>query len=215
MHVWGPCWKQSASSSRWLARQARDPFVKQRSAAATAAGTGASDSVPASYRSRSAFKLVSLARRYPQLIAPGKVVVDLGAAPGGWSQVAADIMKGQGDVWALDILGMEPIDGVHVLQGNFLRPDIQRKLVKGILTSRGSEAPAESARLVDTVLSDMMAPMSGLRIKDIQASLDLVSAATSFAKAMLRSKANDKSGGGNLVYVKTVAYDLAADSCVG
>jgi 23S rRNA (uridine2552-2'-O)-methyltransferase len=189
-------WKKSASSSRWLTRQANDPYVKAR----TANTTG---DAPA-YRSRSSFKLLSMNAKHPFLLAPkpefegDKIVVDLGAAPGGWSQAAAHLMGGQGRVFALDILDFTPLPGVHSLKGDFLDPKVQADLRAAINEFRppqfGLAAGYESGtgeenreRVVDVVLSDMMAPMTGVRLRDVAASLDLVQAASSFAFSTLRS----------------------------
>jgi 23S rRNA (uridine2552-2'-O)-methyltransferase len=145
------------------------------------------------YRARSAHKLLSLAKSHPTLLSPGKMVVDLGAAPGGWSQVAAQLLRGRGMVWAVDVLGMEGIKGVELLRGDFLNGTVQEELRRRIEEYRqgvdgqvhgGSEHVGRVG--VDTVLSDMMAPMSGVRLRDVQASLDLVGAATSFARQVLR-----------------------------
>ncbi|KLT39108.1 23S ribosomal RNA methyltransferase [Cutaneotrichosporon oleaginosum] len=160
---------KSSSSTRWLARQSRDPFVKSRGGA---------------YRARSAFKLKDLAGKYPIL---GRRVVDLGAAPGGWSQVAAEKQRqfrGKGVVVAVDLLPMEAMPGVEVVTGDFFDTGVQ---------SRGASSTAEMADtgLADCVLSDMMASMSGIRDRDVAASLDLVSAATWLAHQVLRSKDDD------------------------
>lgn len=197
--------KQSSSSKQWLSRQSRDPYVN----AASGASSGPI------FRARSAHKLVSLSARYPSLLRPGNLVVDLGAAPGGWSQVSAQKLRGKGMVWAVDLLGMESVRGVEVIRGDFLCPTVQEDLRLRIAAYRGSgrteggnlgpadgEEPSGSrdtndraelqdadALAVDTVLSDMMAPMSGVRPRDVQASLDLVMAATTFANKVLRPAA--------------------------
>lgn len=157
--------KKSPSSSRWLQRQGQDPYVRQRTSPLNG---GEADT----YRSRSAFKLVSLAQRYPSLLGRGKVVVDLGAAPGGWSQVAVN--KGA-KVVAVDLNDIEPILKVDFLRGNFLDEDVQKR-VRELTGGKG----------VDTVLSDMMASMAGVRDRDVAASLDLVSAATAFGIQTLK-----------------------------
>jgi 23S rRNA (uridine2552-2'-O)-methyltransferase len=100
------------------------------------------------------------------------VVVDLGAAPGGWSQVAAN--KGS-KVVAVDLIDIDAIRGVESIQGNFLQHEIKKR-VEVLTGGKG----------VDTVLSDMMASMTGVRDRDVQASLDLVSAATSFGIQTLK-----------------------------
>lgn len=156
---------KSSSSARWLARQAQDTFVSSRGG----------------YRARSAFKLLDLCKAYPQLL--GSRVVDLGAAPGGWSQVAAARAR---SVVAVDLLRIEPIPKVHVVQGDFFDAGIQNQ-VKELLGG-----PA------DSVVSDMMADMSGMRDRDVQASLDLVQAATGFAGEVLKVGGEEKPGG-NLV----------------
>lgn len=143
------------------------------------------------YRSRSAFKLVSLAQRYPALLGRGKIVVDLGAAPGGWSQVAVN--RGS-KVIAVDLNDIEPIAKVDFVRGNFLHEDVRTKV--GELTG---------GKGVDTVLSDMMASMTGVRSRDVAASLDLVSAATAFGVQTLNHRPEeDGADGENPVKVRNV-----------
>ncbi|ODN83455.1 hypothetical protein L202_01593 [Cryptococcus amylolentus CBS 6039] len=178
---------KSPSSSRWLARQSRDPYVRQRSSDPASSST----SNQPSYRSRSSFKLVSLAKSHPVLLnKETKSVVDLGAAPGGWTQVASQVL-GVGNkeghkpentrVWAIDILPMDSLPNVHILQGNFLSPSVQAAL-------QSQTGTPESGAGVDTVLSDMMAPMTGVRARDVSMSLELCEAATAFARRVLRRK---------------------------
>src|SRR3546814_14016906 len=93
--------KRSASSARWLERQLNDPYV------AEAKRQG--------WRSRAAFKLIELDERF-QILAPGKRVLDLGAAPGGWTQVAVARCVGKGRVVAVDILAMDGVDGAETLR---------------------------------------------------------------------------------------------------
>ncbi len=104
---------RSASSQRWLSRQLNDPYV----AAARQQG----------WRSRAAFKLLDLDDRF-HLIGRGASVLDLGAAPGGWTQVA--VKRGAGTVVGVDLLAMDPIPGAVVVQGDFTEPDIQAKLAE-------------------------------------------------------------------------------------
>ncbi|WVF71926.1 hypothetical protein IAT40_006736 [Kwoniella sp. CBS 6097] len=179
--------KGSASSSRWLARQSRDPFVRQRQAQAQQSTSGSSAAaateVSASYRARSSFKLLSLAKKHPIILSPNrtKTVVDLGAAPGGWSQVASNLLKtNKARIWALDILPMEKIPKVDVIRGDFLSEEVREEL-----RDRMAELGVEG-RGVDTVLSDMMAPMTGNRTRDVGLSLELCAAATVFARDVLR-----------------------------
>ncbi|KIR54127.1 ribosomal RNA large subunit methyltransferase J [Cryptococcus gattii Ru294] len=175
--------KSSSSSNRWLARQSRDPYVRQR------VGTPSSSSQP-SYRSRSSFKLVSLAKSHPILSRETKSVVDLGAAPGGWSQVAAHLLgvdkklTSKPRVWAIDILPMDPIPAVRTLQGDFLSSSVRETLQSLVGTP-------ESGGGVDTVLSDMMAPMTGVRTRDVGLSLELCAAATVFARGVLKQASKE------------------------
>lgn len=128
---------RSASSTRWLERQLNDPYV------AEAKRLG--------YRSRAAFKLLQLDDRF-HFLGPGKRVLDLGAAPGGWTQVAVERVKakeGRGRVVALDILEMEAIPGSTILTADFM-DDNTPLLIKVAL-----DGP------VDVVLSDMAAPATG------------------------------------------------------
>ena len=104
---------RKSSSAWWKARQARDPFVKR----AQAEG----------WRSRAVFKLSELQGR-ERLIKPGSVVIDLGAAPGAWSQFAADVVGKRGRVLAVDLLPMAPLAGVEILQGDFREEAVMNSL---------------------------------------------------------------------------------------
>ena len=155
--------KRTASSTRWLERQLNDPYV----ARAHAEG----------YRARSAFKLIELDDRY-RLLAPGKRVVDLGAAPGGWSQVAAARVRSAAAdprVIAIDYLDMDPIPGVTILKLDFL----DEKAPEAIRTALGGEA-------ADLVLSDMAAPTTGHRRTDHLRTIALCEAAADFAATVLK-----------------------------
>ena len=154
--------KRTASSTRWLERQLNDPYV----ARAHAEG----------YRARSAFKLIELDDKY-RLLAPGKRVVDLGAAPGGWSQVSAARVRSSAAnplVVAVDYLDMDPIPGVTILKLDFLDEDAPEK----IRAAFGAEA--------DLVLSDMAAPTTGHRRTDHLRTIALCEAAADFAATILR-----------------------------
>jgi 23S rRNA (uridine2552-2'-O)-methyltransferase len=152
---------RSLSSKRWLERQLNDPYV------ARAKREG--------MRSRAAFKLVEVDDKY-QILKPGARVVDLGAAPGGWSQVAArrvGAAEGRGRVVAIDVLPMEPIVGVDFLHLDFLdhdAPELLRSLLGG---------PA------DVVLSDMAANATGHRRTDHLKIMALVEMAADFAHDVL------------------------------
>lgn len=150
---------RSKSSQRWLKEHFADPFVKK----AQAEGM----------RSRAAYKLEELLER-DRLIKPGMVIVDLGAAPGGWSQVAQRQLDGRGRVVALDILEMPPIAGVAFIHGDF-REDAVLKLLEAELGG----AP------VDLVLSDMAPNMSGVASVDQARAMELAELARDFAEAHL------------------------------
>jgi 23S rRNA (uridine2552-2'-O)-methyltransferase len=150
------------SSRLWLERQLNDPYV----AAAKREG----------YRSRAAFKLAEIANKYG-LLKPGEVVVDLGAAPGGWAQIAAQRVQskaGRGAVVALDILAMDPLPGVIALQADFSAADAPEKL----LAALGGRQP-------DLVLSDMAAPTTGHRQTDHLRIMGLAEEALDFAIGVL------------------------------
>ncbi len=154
--------KRKLSSQKWLERQLNDPYV----AAAKREG----------YRSRAAFKLIEMADRY-DLLKAGQRVVDLGAAPGGWSQVAATRTKsleGRGQVIAIDYLEIEAIPGVSVLQMDFLDDDAPAKLTELL---RDGQA--------DVVLSDMAAPTTGHTGTDHLRIMALAETAAQFASDVL------------------------------
>lgn len=152
---------RSKSSGRWLDRQHRDPYVQK----ARKAGA----------RSRAIFKLEELDRR-DRLLKPGMTVVDLGAAPGGWSQYAAQRVGAGGRVIALDILPLDPIPGVDVLQGDFTEAAVLRELEDRL-----------GHRPVDLVISDMAPNMTGIAITDQARSMMLAELALEFATQHLRT----------------------------
>jgi 23S rRNA (uridine2552-2'-O)-methyltransferase len=153
---------RSVSSKRWLERQLNDPYV----ARAKTEGL----------RSRAAFKLAEIDDRH-HLLKSGHSVVDLGAAPGGWSQVAARRVgadEGRGRVVAIDVLPMDPIAGVAFAQLDFLDPAAPQRL---------REMLGEPA---DVVLSDMAANATGHRRTDHLKIMALAEAAADFARAVLK-----------------------------
>ncbi|MBC6941559.1 MAG: 23S rRNA (uridine(2552)-2'-O)-methyltransferase RlmE [Xanthomonadales bacterium] len=152
---------RSKSSSRWLREHFNDPYVKR----AQAEG----------WRSRAVFKLDELLERDP-LLRPGMVVVDLGAAPGGWSQVVRERLGDKGRVIALDILPMQGIGGVEFIHGDFRDEAVLAQLQQLL-----GGAP------VDLVLSDMAPNMSGMAAVDQPRSMHLVELAEEFAAQQLRS----------------------------
>ena len=150
---------RTPSSRRWLQEHHADPFVQK----ARAAGL----------RSRAAFKLMDLDRRYG-LIRAGSRVVDLGAAPGGWSQWAAQRVGPRGRVVAVDILPMSAVAGVSFIQGDF-REESVREAVREALGGLAA----------DLVLSDMAPNLSGIRAVDQARSIELVELALELARATL------------------------------
>lgn len=151
---------RSRSSERWLREHFKDPFVKK----AQAEGL----------RSRAAFKLEELLER-DRLLRPGMVVVDLGAAPGGWSQVAARALAGRGRVVALDILDMDALPGVEFIRGDF-REDAALAALQALL---GQDR-------ADLVLSDMAPNMSGVDQVDQARAMHLAELARDFAQDWLK-----------------------------
>ena len=144
------------SSKQWLRRHVTDPYVRK----ARAQG----------YRSRAAFKLLEIDKK-EKILKPGQTVVDLGAAPGGWSQVAAEKVKPDGRVIAIDLLPIAPISGVTVVQGDFRGEALSRVL-------RESEA--------DVVLSDVSPNLSGIGNVDQARALELAGAAIDFCSKALK-----------------------------
>lgn len=151
------------ASTRWLQRQLNDPYVEE------AKRQG--------YRSRAAFKLIEIDDKHG-LLKPGAVVIDLGAAPGGWSQVAADRVKavdGTGRVVAADLTDIEPVPGV-----SFLQVDITDAEAPGMLCDALAGAQA------DVVLSDMAASSTGHRQTDHLRVIALAEAALDIAEDLLK-----------------------------
>ncbi|KAI9336270.1 ribosomal RNA large subunit methyltransferase J [Pilaira anomala] len=149
----------STSSKQWMSRQAKDPYCKLAKAN--------------QYRARSAFKLIQINQKY-RLIRRNHVVVDCGAAPGGWTQVAAELTSDKGLVIGVDLLPIDPIPNAHVLTGNFMRIKTQnaiRDLLEG--------------RPVDLVCSDMAPSFSGNHTADHARSMELCESALTFAQKVL------------------------------
>ena len=150
---------RTVSSARWLERQLNDPYVR----AAKSKG----------YRSRAAFKLLELDSKF-HFLAKGARVLDLGAAPGGWSQVAAARVGESGKVLATDILEMEAIAGVDFIQADFLDADTPARLKQAL------------GGLADLVLSDMASPTTGHRATDHLRTSALFEAALAVAQEVLK-----------------------------
>jgi 23S rRNA (uridine2552-2'-O)-methyltransferase len=152
--------KRTKSSARWLAEHAADPYVKRAH--------------EEGWRSRAAFKLEEIDQA-ERLLRPGMKVVDLGAAPGGWSQYAARVLSGRGRVIALDLLEMPALPGVEFIQGDFNDERVLAELNRVL----GGEQ-------VDLVMSDMAPNMMGIADVDHDRSMQLVDLAVDFAAQTLR-----------------------------
>jgi 23S rRNA (uridine2552-2'-O)-methyltransferase len=146
---------KSHSSKQWLRRHVSDPYVQR--------------SKKEGYRSRSAYKLTEIDER-DKLLKPGMVVVDLGSAPGGWSQVLAKRLGASATVIAIDLLPMEPVSGVTFVQGDFTRES-------GLAAIRH----ALDGRMADVVLSDMAPNMTGIAVSDQARTLELAELTRDFA----------------------------------
>lgn len=161
--------KRSKSSKQWMHEHVNDVYVQR----AKAEG----------YRSRAAFKLKEIAER-DKLLKQGMIVVDLGATPGGWSQIAASKVGANGRVIAFDILPMEPLRNVTFLHGDFREASALKMLEHEL-----------GGRAIDLVLSDMSPNITGIAVSDQARAMYLAELALEFAVAHL------KPGGGFLVKV--------------
>ncbi|AZZ94207.1 23S rRNA (uridine(2552)-2'-O)-methyltransferase RlmE [Hahella sp. KA22] len=151
---------RSKSSSRWLNEHHSDVYVKK--------------SKEDGFRSRASYKLIELDRQ-DKLLKPGMTVIDLGAAPGGWSQVVADVVGDQGKVIACDLLPMDSIAGVTFFQGDFTEEEMLDAILNEV-----------NGRPVDLVISDMAPNMSGMKSVDIPKAMYLVELALDLACRVLK-----------------------------
>ncbi|MCU7890472.1 MAG: 23S rRNA (uridine(2552)-2'-O)-methyltransferase RlmE [Candidatus Thiodiazotropha sp. (ex Ustalcina ferruginea)] len=152
--------KRSKSSRQWLDRHFNDEYVKKAQ--------------KAGYRSRAAFKLLEIQEK-DRIIKPGMRVVDLGAAPGGWSQIARGLVGDRGQVLALDILPMDPIAGVDFIQGDFREPQPLEEMRKWLV-----------GEPVDLVISDMAPNVTGMASVDQPRAIYLCELALEFAREVLK-----------------------------
>ena len=151
---------RSKSSARWLREHFSDEYVRR----AQAEG----------YRSRSVYKLLEIQEK-DRLLRPGVTAVDLGAAPGGWSQLAARLVGPQGVVIALDVLPLEPLAGVEFVQGDFRETAVLERLLNAL-----------NNRPVDLVISDMAPNTTGIKAVDQPRGMYLAELALDFARRCLR-----------------------------
>ena len=150
--------KRTLSSQKWLERQLNDPYV------ARAKREG--------YRSRAAFKLIEIDEKY-HILKPGQRIIDLGAAPGGWSQIAAKKVGPKGKIVGIDLLPIDPMPGVEFIQLDFLDESAPGKLIEML----GGQA--------DIVMSDMAANTTGHKKTDHLRIIGLAEAAIYFAREVL------------------------------
>ncbi|WP_166220441.1 23S rRNA (uridine(2552)-2'-O)-methyltransferase RlmE [Pseudomonas atagonensis] len=155
---------RSKTSLGWLKRHVNDPYVKQ------AQKDG--------YRSRASYKLLEIQEKY-KLIRPGMNVVDLGAAPGGWSQVTSRLIGGQGRLIASDILEMDSIPDVTFIQGDFTEDAVLAQILDAVGNSQ-----------VDLVISDMAPNMSGTPEVDMPKAMFLCELALDLAERILKPGGN-------------------------
>ncbi|HRD67225.1 MAG TPA: 23S rRNA (uridine(2552)-2'-O)-methyltransferase RlmE [Candidatus Competibacter sp.] len=151
---------RSKSSARWLREHFTDEYVKRAQ--------------EEGYRSRAVYKLLEIHEK-DRLLQPGLTVVDLGAAPGGWSQLAVRLVGRWGAVVALDVLPMEPLAGVEFIQGDFRETAVLERLLSAL-----------NGRPVDLVISDMAPNTSGIKAVDQPRGMYLAELALDFARQCLR-----------------------------
>jgi 23S rRNA (uridine2552-2'-O)-methyltransferase len=170
----------SKSSRRWLQEHVNDPYVKQ------AQKDG--------YRSRSSYKLIELNER-DRLIRPGMLIMDLGSAPGGWSQVAGRLVGDKGRVLATDILPMDPLKNVDFIQGDFREEAVLNQILEQLNGSK-----------LDLIISDIAPNISGIESADQASSIYLVELALDMARRVLKPKGNFVAkvfqGSGSEAYLK-------------
>ena len=151
--------KKSVSSKRWLKEHFDDQYVKA--------------SKEEGYRSRAVYKLKQIQDKY-RLFKPGMIVVDLGAAPGGWSQQMTSWVGRKGKVFALDILPMDPLPDVDIIEGDFTEQAVFEQLQQQI-----------EGRDINAVISDMAPNMSGIKVSDQARAMYLAELALDFANTAL------------------------------
>ncbi|WP_035384041.1 23S rRNA (uridine(2552)-2'-O)-methyltransferase RlmE [Ferriphaselus sp. R-1] len=152
--------KRSKTSKQWMSEHVNDPYVQ------LAQKEG--------YRSRAAYKLLEIDEK-DKLIKPGMIVVDLGATPGGWSQIAARKVGDSGKVIALDLLPLHPIPGVEFIQGDFREDEVLAQLEQAL-----------GGRQIGLVISDMAPNISGVGVADQARAMYLCELALDFAAQHLK-----------------------------
>ena len=153
---------RTKTSKAWMHEHVTDPYVRRAK--------------QEGYRSRAAYKLIEMLEK-DKLVRPGMTVIDLGAAPGGWSQVLAPLVGSAGRVIALDALEMEPVEGVSFIRGDFSETETLERLEKDL-----------AGRRVDLVISDMAPNISGVGLADQARSIGLAELALDFACGRLKPR---------------------------
>ncbi len=148
------------NSKNWIKNHVKDPFVIQ------AQKDG--------YRSRAAYKLIEIDKKY-KIIKPGITAVDMGAAPGGWSQVLSKKIGLNGKIIGIDLLDVTPIKGIDFIQGDFTQEEVLRKMIDKLKN-----------KPVDLVISDMAPNISGIKMVDQQRAINLNELALDFASKHLK-----------------------------
>ena len=156
--------KLKPSSKAWIHEHINDEFVKRAQ--------------KEGYRARAAYKLTEIDDK-DKLIKPGMIIVDLGATPGSWSQVVVQRLKGQGRVIALDLLEMQPINGVEFIQGDFREESVLKLLEQSL-----------NNKQVDLVIADMAPNMSGIADVDQAGAAYLTELALDFSRDWLKPNGN-------------------------
>jgi 23S rRNA (uridine2552-2'-O)-methyltransferase len=156
--------KLKPSSKAWIHEHINDEFVKRAQ--------------KEGYRARAAYKLTEIDDK-DKLIKPGMIIVDLGASPGSWSQVVVQRLKGQGRVIALDLLEMQPINGVEFIQGDFREAAVLKLLEEKLNNKR-----------VDLVIADMAPNISGIADVDQAGAAYLTELALEFSQTWLKPNGN-------------------------
>jgi 23S rRNA (uridine2552-2'-O)-methyltransferase len=151
---------RSKSSQRWLSRQHQDPYVER--------------ALREGWRSRAAFKLQQIQTK-EKLLSRGRVCLDLGACPGGWSQYAAPLVGDSGRIVALDLLPLEPIPGVLFVQGDFADAAVRERI-----------AALLEGRSVDLVMSDIAPNSTGTRVVDQARAMEVAEQVLEYATEVLR-----------------------------
>ena len=151
---------KKSSSSRWLKEHFSDVYVKRAK--------------QEGFRARSVYKLMEINERY-KIIKSNMFVVDLGAAPGGWSEYVVKLVGQKGKIFALDILPIRPISGVEFVQGDFTKDEVIKNLCNHL-----------HGRKIDVVLSDMAPNLSGVKVVDQMQAVELAKIALDFSRMVLK-----------------------------